>query len=109
MQINPGNLNKKIQIIQLILVKDSDGFEIKTEESLLETWAQISNKSGKEVYDSDSDFSVVQTRFLIRTSKLVIDKDYLIKFKGKNYEIIYVNDYNFDGIYTEILTNEVEK
>ncbi|MDR1240276.1 MAG: phage head closure protein [Oscillospiraceae bacterium] len=109
MQINPGVLNKKIQIICYILTKDLDGFEVKTEEVLLKTWAQVSNKSGKEIYDADSDFSVVQTRFLVRTPKLVIDKDYKIKFRGKIYEIIYINDYSFDGIYTEILTNEVEK
>ncbi|GMB10681.1 MAG: phage head closure protein [Candidatus Improbicoccus devescovinae] len=109
MQINPGDLDKKIAIIKYILVKDPDGFEIKTEEILLETWAQVSNKSGKEIYDSGSDFSVVQTRFLMRTPKLKIDKDYLIKFRTKIYEIIYVNDYNFSAIYTEILTNEVEK
>jgi SPP1 family predicted phage head-tail adaptor len=109
MQINPGVFNKKIEIIQYILTKDTDGFEIKTEKVLLETWAQVSNKSGKEIYDSDSDFSVVQTRFLMRTPKIAIDKDFLIKFRNKVYEIIYVNDYNFDGIYTEILTQEVVK
>jgi SPP1 family predicted phage head-tail adaptor len=109
MQKNPGKLNKKIQIICYILTKDTDGFEIKTEKILLETWAQVSNKSGKEIYDSDSEFSVVQTRFLIRTPKMTIDKDFLIKFRNKVYEIIYVNDYNFDGFYMEILTQEVIK
>jgi head-tail adaptor len=109
MQINPGNLNKKIQIIRYILVKDSDGFEIKTEEILLDTRAQVSNKSGKNLMSENSDFSSTQTRFLIRTPKLAIDKDYLIKFRNETYDIVYINDYNFDGIYTEILGELITK
>ncbi|MDR2074468.1 MAG: phage head closure protein [Oscillospiraceae bacterium] len=109
MQINPGDLNKKIQIIRYILVKDVDGFETKLEEPLLDTWAQVSNKSGKSLMSENSDFSSTQTRFLIRTPKLVIDKDYKIKFRSEIYDIVYINDYSFDGLYTEILGELVTK
>jgi SPP1 family predicted phage head-tail adaptor len=109
MQINPGDLNKKIKIIRYTLVKDADGFEIKTEEILLETWAQVSNKSGKSLMSENSDFSSTQTRFLIRTPKLIIDKDYKIKFRSEIYDIVYINDYNFDKNYTEILGELVVK
>lgn len=109
MQVNPGNFDKKIEIIKNILTKDKDGFEIKTEEIILKTWAQITNKSGGEAEAENSDFVFIKTRFLIRTPKLSIDKDYKIKFRGKTYDIAYINDYNFDGLYTEIITNEVIK
>jgi SPP1 family predicted phage head-tail adaptor len=109
MQINPGDLDKKIQIIRLILTKDPDGFEIKLAEPLLQTWAQISNKSGKSLMSENSDFSSTQTRFLIRTPKLKMDKDFKIKFRDDLYDIVYINDYNFDGLYTEILGELVTK
>jgi SPP1 family predicted phage head-tail adaptor len=56
-----------------------------------------------------TDFSSTQTRFLIRTPKLAIDKDYKIKFRDDLYDIVYVNDYEFNRVYTEILGTKVEK
>ena len=72
MQINAGVFNKKIQVIRYEITKDSDGFEAKTEITVLNTWAQISNISGTELLWSNSDFSEVKTRFLIRTPKAEI-------------------------------------
>jgi SPP1 family predicted phage head-tail adaptor len=109
MQINPGIFNKKIEIIRYILTKDSDGFDVKTEEIMLKTWAQVTNTSGTELIRADSDFAETKTRFFMRTPKLIIDKDYKIKFSEKIYEIIYVNDYSYDKNYTEVLTMLVEK
>lgn len=75
MQINAGVFNKKIQVIRYEITKDSDGFETKTEITVLNTWAQISNISGTEFLRSNSDFSEIKTRFLIRTPKTEITKD----------------------------------
>ena len=75
MQINAGIFNKKIQVIRYEIIKDSDGFETKTEIMVLNTWAQVTNISGTEVLRSNSDFSEVKTRFLIRTPKTEITKD----------------------------------
>lgn len=109
MQINAGVFNKKIQVIRHEITKDSDGFETKIEITVLNTWAQISNISGTELLRSNSDFSEVKTRFLIRTPKAEITKDMVIKFKGNSYNITYVNDYNYDKKYTEIITELVVK
>lgn len=109
MQINAGVFNKKIQVIRHEITKDSDGFETKTEITVLNTWAQISNISGTEILRSNSDFSEVKTRFLIRTPKAEITKDMVIKFKGNSYNITYVNDYNYNKKYTEIITELVVK
>ena len=109
MQINAGVFNKKIQVIRYKITKDSDGFETKTEITVLNTWAQISNINGTEILRSNSDFSEVKTRFLIRTPKAEITKDMVIKFKGNSYNITYVNDYNYDKKYTEIITDLVVK
>ena len=109
MQFNPGKLNKKIDIVQFTLTKDPDGFETKVETTILSTWAQVTNTSGKELLRQNSDFSEISTRFLIRTSKVDITKDMIIKFGGKSYEIKYINDYSYDKKYTEIMTKHIEK
>ena len=109
MQFNPGKLNKKIEIVQFTLIKDPDGFETKVETTVLSTWAQVTNISGTEQIKQNSDFSEISTRFLIRTPKVDITKDMIIKFGGKSYEIDYINDYSYDKKHTEIMTKLVEK
>lgn len=109
MQINAGVFNKKIQVIRYEATKDSDGFETKTQITVLNTWAQISNISGTELLRSNSDFSEIKTRFLIRTPKEEITKDMTIKFKGNAYNITYINDYCYDKKYTEIIAELVVK
>lgn len=109
MQINAGIFNKKIEIIKYEVRKDSDGFEAKTEITVLNAWAQATNISGTKLLRSNSDFSEVKTRFLIRTPKTEITKEMLIKFKGNLYNITYVNDYNYDKKYTEIITESIKK
>ena len=109
MQINPGVFDKKIKIVRYELKKDADGFEEKAEVVVLMTWAQVTNVSGSEILRSDSDFSKVKTRFLIRTPKIILDKDMEIKFNENAYNIVYINDYSYDRRYTEIMTELVVK
>lgn len=109
MQFNPGKLNKKIDVVQFTLIKDPDGFETKVETTVLSTWAQVTNTSGTELLRQNSDFSEISTRFLIRTPKVDITKDMIMKFGGKSYEITYINDYSYDKKYTEIMTKLIEK
>ena len=109
MLINPGNFDKRIKIIKYNVHKDSDGFERKSEVVVLLTWAQVTNISGTEILSSNSDFSEVKTRFLMRTPKIKLDKDMVIKFDGHAYSIAYINDYGFDKKYTEIITELVSK
>lgn len=109
MQINPRDFDKKIEIIKYQTQKDSDGFENKKEITALNIWAQVTNVSGTEVLRSNSDFSEVKTRFLLRTSKTEINKDMYIKFRGNIYNILYINDYSYDKKYTEIMAELVMK
>lgn len=110
MLINPGIFNKKIQIYRREIMKDDDGFPLVSEKMMLETWAQISHSTGAELKKSNSDFSEIRTRFFLRTPKTQIQKDWMVKFRGKFYEILgNPNDYNGDGNYLEILTKLVEK
>ena len=109
MLINPGNFDKRIKIVRYELQKDADGFEQKVEIVVLMTWAQVTNTSGTEILRSNSDFSEVKTRFLMRTPKLNLDKDMVIKFDGNAYNIVYINDYGYNKRYTEIMAELVRK
>ena len=127
MQINPGNFNKKIEIVKYEITKDADGFEKRSEIPILKTWAQVTNVSGTEILRSNSNFAEVKTRFLMRTPKMaaepsarmgtpcersergVLNKDMVIKFAGNAYNITFINDYSYDKKYTEIMTERVEK
>ena len=109
MLINPGNFDKKIAVIKFKSRKDPDGFEKKSEVVVLLTWAQVTNISGTEILRSNSDFSEVKTRFLMRTPKIELDKDMAIKFDGNAYNIAYINDYGYDKKYTEIIAELVSK
>lgn len=108
MLVNIGKLNKKIKIYKDIKVKDSDGFEVTSESLLLSTWAQVTNTSGTTVIKSNSDFSEVKTRFLIRTPKFEITHDMYVKFNNHRYDVLYANDYEEDKRFMEIITKKVE-
>lgn len=109
MLINPGNFSKRIKIVKYEIQKDPDGFEQKVEIVVLMTWVQVTNTSGSEILRSNSDFSEVKTRFLMRSPKLKLDKDMVIKFDGNSYNIVYINDYGYDKRYTEIMAELVTK
>ncbi len=109
MLINPGNFSKRIKIVKYEIQKDPDGFEQKVEIVVLMTWAQVTNTSGSEILRSNSDFSEVKTRFLMRSPKLKLDKDMVIKFDENSYNIVYINDYGYDKRYTEIMAELVTK
>ena len=109
MVINPGNFDKRIKIIKYEIKKDADGFEEKIENVVSITWAQVTNISGTEILRSNSDFSEVKTRFLMRTPKIKLNKDMFIKFDGNAYNIVYINDYGYDKKYTEIIAELVRK
>ena len=109
MLINPGNFSKRIKIVKYEIQKDPDGFEQKVEIVVLMSWAQVTNTSGSEILRSNSDFSEVKTRFLMRSPKLKLDKDMVIKFDENSYNIVYINDYGYDKRYTEIMAELVTK
>ena len=96
MNVNPGELDKKIQI------KTFD--KNKGESSLVRVcWAKITNQSGSDVLRVDNEIGVMKTRFLIRKSKTNIERDMFIYFKALIFRIVYINNYNYSDQYLEII------
>lgn len=92
--INPGELNRRIQICRLYRKQTAEGYEVTQEELILGCWAKVTRNSGTELVKANGDFEKETVRFLIRRPVKVIDRTMIVRFEGKDYEIEYVNPYN---------------
>lgn len=102
MNVNPGELNKRIQIFRRAPALDKDGYEPVTEELFHQCAAKFSRTSGTELVKAQADFGEVKCRFLIRHTKKPIHRRMFVRYAGEDYEIVYVNDYEDRHEYTEL-------
>ena len=105
--INAGKYNKKITIYTTTLVTDSAGFQSEVQTVVLQPYAHVKTTKGITIIKNDSDFEKALTNFTIRYPITPITRDMLIEFKGKTYEIQYLNDIDLDGHELEIQAKEV--
>ena len=105
--INAGEYNHKIQIVKDITTKDAAGFPVKTRVVVLSPWAKIKTTRGFTLIAQGSDFEKAFTNFTIRYPVTEIDRDMFILFRGKTYEIQYLNNINEACIELEIQAKEV--
>lgn len=95
MQVNPGELDKKIQIVKLIQEKNENGFYTEQKEKIVRScFAKRTTTSGTEANKSGTEFSETKQRFLVRYSSKEIDTDMYVRYCGKLYNIVYINDYS---------------
>ncbi|RDU22762.1 phage head closure protein [Anaerosacchariphilus polymeriproducens] len=102
MNVNAGELNKRIKIIKTTITQNPNGFEEVTKETVRECWAKFNRTSGTEMFKSNADFGEVKTRFLVRYSSVEITRKMLVEYAGKTYNIAYVNNYEDSNEYIEI-------
>ena len=50
-----------------------------------------------------ADFGEVRVRFLIRYTRKPIDRKMFVRYRGKDYEIEYINDYGDSHQYMELM------
>lgn len=106
--MNPGKLNKKIEIYKAKTGQDEYGEQIDEKETVLSCYASIKNKSGSEQFKTNTPFEKVITSFLIRFPKTkIIDATMKISFNGDIYNITYVDNYNFSNQCLEITAEKV--
>lgn len=105
--INPGKLNQRIEIFKIVGSRDEYGEPITTKKTIHECWSSVKNKSGKEQFQAVTPFAKVVTSFLIRYTKKAIDTTMKINFKGEEYNIIYVDNYNFSNEWIELTAEKV--
>ena len=102
MQVNAGELNKRIKIVRLTHAEDADGYTTATETVLREPWAKFSRASLAEKTERGADAEDVTARFLIRWSATAISRKDLVRYNGEEYEIQSVNDYGDGHTYVEL-------
>ena len=105
--INAGKYNHKITIQRVVWVTDSQGFQTKTTETVLVTYAEVKTTKGMTIIRNNSDFEKALTRFTIRYPKTEITRDDQILFGGKIYTIEYLNHVDEGHVELEIQAKEV--
>ena len=104
---NAGQFNKKIQIVRETITTDADGFKVVTQTVILSPYAKVKTTKGFTLIANGSDFEKATTNFTIRYPVTVITRDDVIVFKGKRYEILYLNNVDEANVELEIQAKEV--
>lgn len=108
MQINPGTLNRQIEIWSKTTGEDYDdeGILISRDRLVRKCWARVTSLSGTELVKAGQELTDSKKRFLVRYSPVEINESHVILYRGRWHNIIRVNTYSDDKRYTEIWTDE---
>lgn len=105
--IDAGKYNHKIKILSTTIVEDSQGFQSEQTVVILSPYASIKTTKGMTIIRNNSDFEKALTNFTIRFPKTTITRDMLVEFRGKRYEIQYLNNVDEKNVELEIQAKEV--
>ena len=103
---NAGKYNRKIVIYKEVITRDSQGFEVKVNQTVLSPFASVKTTRGYTLIANNSDFEKAYTNFTIRYPKTEITRDMLISFRNKIYTIQYLNNVNEENVELEIQAKE---
>jgi len=108
--INPGDYNKRITILRVDEEKDNGGFAKNTETVVLSPYAKVKTTKGFTLIQNNSDFEKAFTNFTIRFPRnTIIERDMMIRYKGDEYKIEYLNNVDEADIELEIQAKKVKK
>lgn len=108
MYVNAGELNKRISIFRKPELENDGYLPDDPQPSLVHAcWAKFSQTSGRELVKNNADMGEVKVRFLIRYTRKEIDRKMIVRYKGRDYEIIYVNTYGDSGEYMELWCQQI--
>ena len=106
--IHAGNYNHRSQIVKPKVGHDAEGFPTTVDEPALEAYASVRTTRGYTLVKSGTSFEAATTNFTIRyppTTK--IDRDMVVLFDGRRYEIQYLNNVDYANVELEIQAREV--
>lgn len=107
--LNAGEYKHRITIYKVTTGEDKDGFENRTEAVILRPYAKVKTTKGFTLISSNTDFEKAYTNFTIRFPKTEVTRDMLIRYKGKDYTIEYLNNVDEANVELEIQAKEVTK
>lgn len=106
--INAGKYKHRIQIVKPKVSHDADGFPTTVDEPVLEAYASVRTTSGYTLIKSGTSFEAATTNFTIRYPlETKIDRDMVVLFDGRRYEIKYLNNIDYANTEIEIQGTEV--
>ena len=106
--INAGKYNRKIGIYRVTRTKDSQGFPIVTETLVLAPYASVKTTKGFTLIKNNTDFEKAFTNFTIRYPQTTaVDRDMIVKYRGKTYEIQYLNNVDEADVELEMQCKEI--
>lgn len=106
--INAGKYSHRIQIVRPKVSHDAEGFPTTVDEPVLEAYANVRTTSGYTLIKSGTSFEAATTNFTIRYPlKTKIDRDMVVLFDGRRYEIQYLNNVDYANVELEIQAKEV--
>ena len=82
--IDAGKYNRLIDIVQMVKVRDAQGFDTETPEVVLSVWAQVKTTKGMTLIANDTDFEKAFTCFLKAAEKGDLDAEYRVGRCYKN-------------------------
>lgn len=107
--INAGSFRHKIKIYSADVGKDDAGFAKPDERLILTAHASVKALRGYTMIVNNSDFEKAFTNFTIRRPRVHIERNMLIKWAGKRYDIQYINPLGTAGELLEMQAKEVRK
>ena len=105
--INAGDYRHKITIVRETITADSQGFKTVTQTVILSPYAKVKTTKGFTLIANGSDFEKATTNFTIRYPVTSINRDDVILFNNKRYEIQYLNNVDELNVELEIQAKEV--
>jgi SPP1 family predicted phage head-tail adaptor len=100
-------MRHRIIILKPVKITDDNGFETETYENFKTVWASISNLYGREYFEAATLNAEKTVKFTIRYID-GIDNSMRISFKGKQYEITFIDNIKYENRFIEIRALEVE-
>ena len=106
---NAGEFKHKIQIVTGAYTEDAAGFKTWQQSAVvIEPYAMIKTTKGFTLIVNNTDFEKALTNFTIRYPQTVtITRDMRINYRGKVYEILYLNNENEANVLLEIQAKEI--
>ena len=104
---NAGEFSHKIEIVRETITTDAEGFKSTAPVVVLSPWASVKTTKGFTLIANGTAFDKATTNFTIRYPSVEIKSTDVINFKGKRYEIQYINNVDEANVILELQAKEV--
>lgn len=99
--MNPGKMNKRVEIMELAQISDGGGGYEDALVPVKKVWANINPVSGREYWQAQQAQAQISHKVTIRYLQ-DLNRSHVLSFNGKKYDIQYVINVNEENRFLEI-------